>query len=257
MLKIKPTENLTGITLQGDFNDFYELVESIYRLTGFEEIYDDVYYGVKNRLLGMCYDIRHAYMGDRDIVLEDNGMDNELMKWHGMITPTQNVYYSVNVLFPEAIFIAASVPMMYIHAYRYYGESNKKRAVENEHMIMPYSYYLRDKANLDVLFAGIWKALGEVIGDEELEKILELKGRTNEHFIRYATQYIDKCNIDYLKTDVEKRKDKLKNTVKRIVKKPQAYLNMEADLMYWAMEYNTSMYELRDPKLKYPEEIEW
>lgn len=257
MLKISPTENLTGITLQGDFNDFYELVESIYRLTGFEEIYDDVYYGVKNRLLGMCYDIRHAYMGDRDIILEDNGMDNERMKWHGMITPTQNVYYSVNVLFPEAIFIAASVPMMYIFAYRYYGESNKKRAVENEHMIMPYSYYLRDKANLDVLFAGIWKALGEVIGDEELEKILELKERTNERYIRYATQYIDKCNIDYLKTDVEKRKDKLKNTVKRIVKKPQAYLNMEADLAYWAKEYNTSMYELRDPKMNYPEEIEW
>ncbi len=60
MIIIKPTENLTGITIQGDYNDFYELVESIYRLTAADEDTTNPYYGVKNRLLGMCYDIRHA-----------------------------------------------------------------------------------------------------------------------------------------------------------------------------------------------------
>ena len=104
MLQTKPTEHLTGITIQGDYNDFYELVDSIYRITGIEDDPNEVYYGVKNRLLGMCYDIRHAYMGDRNILLKDNGMREELMEWHKQVTPTQNVYYSVNVLFPEAIF---------------------------------------------------------------------------------------------------------------------------------------------------------
>lgn len=30
--------------------------------------------------------------------------------------------------------------------------------------------YIRDTANLSVLCAGIWQALGEVIGDEETER---------------------------------------------------------------------------------------
>ena len=34
MLRFKPTEHLTGVTIQGDLQDFYELTESIYRITG-------------------------------------------------------------------------------------------------------------------------------------------------------------------------------------------------------------------------------
>ena len=59
MISAKPTENLAGITIDGDHDDFYEIIESIYRMTGLEESYDDYYWSVKNRLLGVCYDIRH------------------------------------------------------------------------------------------------------------------------------------------------------------------------------------------------------
>ena len=87
MISAKPTENLTGITIEGNFDDFYEITDSIYRMTGFEEDYDDLYWGVKNRLLAVCYDIRHAYMGDRKVKLVDNGVHDEMMKWHSMILP--------------------------------------------------------------------------------------------------------------------------------------------------------------------------
>lgn len=32
---------------------------------------------------------------------------------------------------------------------------------------------------------------------------------------------------------------------------------MEEELKYWAKEYNTSIYELDFPDLKYPKEFEW
>lgn len=178
-------------------------------MTGLGDDQTEIYYGVKNRLLGICYDIRHAFMGDRDIVLEDNGMREDIMKWHEQITPTQNVYYSVEVLFPEAIFVAASVPKMYIFSSVYYGAKGKRTDMDDQLPPIPYS------------------------------------------------DYIDKCNIELLKTDVEKRKDKLRNIAKRIVKKPQAYMNMEADLRYWAKEYKTTIYELHDPKVEYPDDFEW
>ena len=67
MISAKATENLTGITLEGDYDDLHEIVKSIYRMTGLEEDYEDDYWSVKNRLLGVCYDIRHAFMGDREV----------------------------------------------------------------------------------------------------------------------------------------------------------------------------------------------
>ena len=70
MIYVKATKHLTGVTIQGDLDDFNDLVSAIYRMTGTSEEVGDLYEGVKNRLLGLCYDIRHAYMGDRDIVLK-------------------------------------------------------------------------------------------------------------------------------------------------------------------------------------------
>ena len=54
--------------------------------------------------------------------------------------------------------------------------------------------------------------------------------RYEDLFLNYATQYVDKCNIEYLKTAPEKRKDKLRNIAKRFVQQPDAYKNMKRDL---------------------------
>lgn len=255
MLQIAPTEHLTGVTVQGDFQDFDELVDSIYRLAEIDEEAEDFYYGVKMRLLAACYEFRHAYMGDREILLEDNGMNEGLMKYHKKITPTQNIYYGMRLLFPEAIFLAAAVPEMYLFSCGKYGKKGKQR----EPKLPGYLYgdYLRDKANLDVFCAGVWQALGEVIGDDQLEKVLNWSKRIDGTYVDYVTQYIDKCNIELLKTPFEKRKDKLRGIAKRILVKPTGYQTMEADLKYWAKEYKTSIYELEAPGLVYPEEIEW
>ena len=51
MLRIKPTEHLAGVTIQGDYNDFYELVHSIYRITGHDEDKTDMYYGVLQQFI--------------------------------------------------------------------------------------------------------------------------------------------------------------------------------------------------------------
>lgn len=255
MLQIEPTKHLLGITVQGDFNDFREIVDSIYNVVGLDYDARDMYYGVKNRLLGVCYEIRHAYQGDRGIFLIDNFMNDETMKWHGLITPKKNVYYSAEILFPEAIFIAASVPKIYFTAEKYYGSRAKK--TENFIRPIPFSDMMRDVANLDVLCSRIWMALGKVIGETELEKIIRSCRSEHESYREYATHYIDKCNIELCKTAEEKRKEKIKNIAKRIVKKPDAYYSMEADLKYWAKHYKTSIYEIQDPDLKYPEDIEW
>ena len=257
MIFSKPTENLTGITLEGDLNDFYEIVEAIYRMTGIEESYKDPYWGVENRLLGLCYDIRHAYMGDREIRIIENGVDDELMRCHSTILPKKAVHYCANCLFPEAVFVAFSIYELCIRSRIYYGNKGK-RTEEIDLPPLKYSDYLKDKALLELLAATILDSLAEVIGADEFEKLLQIKNRQYESiFMGYATQYVDKCNIEYLKTPIEKRKDKIRNISKRLLQKPDAYKNMKYDLENAARSYGCSYHEIHDSRLNYPEEIEW
>ena len=210
---------------------------------------------LKSRFLKDLDTKKQVVFDTTEILLEDNGMNEGLMKYHKKITPTQNIYYGMRLLFPEAIFLAAAVPEMYLFSCGKYGKKGKQR----EPKLPGYLYgdYLRDKANLDVFCAGVWQALGEVIGDDQLEKVLNWSKRIDGTYVDYVTQYIDKCNIELLKTPFEKRKDKLRGIAKRILVKPTGYQTMEADLKYWAKEYKTSIYELEDSGLVYPEEIEW
>lgn len=127
-------------------------------------------------------------------------------------------------------------------------------------MLPAFSYadYIRDKAVIDKLSVTILDALAEVIGDEELEKLMKLKENCYTFlFWDYAEQYVYKCNIEYLKTVVEKRKDKIRNIAKRFLKQPDSYKRLKQDLEYSAKVYHCSVHELEDPKLEYPEEIEW
>lgn len=108
MLQAKSTSNHTGVTLTGDYLDFERLYEALHNIVGEEGEYPR-HYLARLRVLGVCYDIRHAMMGDREIALFDNNMDTDKMKWHSTITPEQNVYYSFNTLWPEAAFVVMAL----------------------------------------------------------------------------------------------------------------------------------------------------
>ncbi|MGN1382803.1 MAG: DUF6904 family protein [Eubacterium sp.] len=261
MISAKPTEHLTGVTIEGEFEDLYEMVESIYRMTGLEEDYDDCYWSVKNRLLGICYDIRHAFQGDRNVKLVDSGADDELVKWHSVDMPRQNLHYSVEVLFPEALFVAFSVPELYLPASVYYGKRARRLQKKAEHpreFVYKYADYVRDQAMLGMLSSVILSAFAEVIGDEAFEKVMRLREKSyGDEYEHYATQYVDKCNIEYLKTAPAKRKDKLRNIAKRLIQKPDSYRNLLSDLESASREYRCSIHELQDPELEYPENIVW
>ncbi|MCB8818349.1 DUF6904 family protein [Desulfosporosinus shakirovi] len=68
MLKVSATENLAGVTISGDQSDFETLYDSLHEIVGDEE--DHPYHeGARLRVLGVCYDLRHALMGDREIIM--------------------------------------------------------------------------------------------------------------------------------------------------------------------------------------------
>lgn len=63
-------------------------------------------------------------------------------------------------------------------------------------------------------------------------------------------QYVDKCNIEYLKTAQEKRKDKFRNIIKRFMQQPDAYKNMKRELENSAKPYGRSFHEPHGPEVR-------
>ena len=105
MIYATDTPNHAGITVHGDFMDFEELYQALHLLIGEES--EDRFSRYKNtryRILGLCYEIRHAMMGDRELIFVDNGMQPDTMKRHAVITNNKNVYMTFQVLWPEALF---------------------------------------------------------------------------------------------------------------------------------------------------------
>lgn len=65
MLAIKTTEKLTGVTVSGTYWDLNALYDALSNVIGEEGSYHE-YEACWLRVLGLCYDIRHAYQGDRN-----------------------------------------------------------------------------------------------------------------------------------------------------------------------------------------------
>lgn len=104
MLTIKNTVNSLGVSILGDYNDFEQLYEALHNIVGEEGSYDN-YESSRLRVLGLCYDIRHAMQGDREYEMVDNGIDEEIMKFRSMIIPKNNVYLKINAFWPEMLYI--------------------------------------------------------------------------------------------------------------------------------------------------------
>lgn len=155
-------------------------------MTGVDSNEAGLYDEVKMRLLGLCYDIRHAYMGDREVVLKDNVLNEDLKEEMGIKNCEQNIYYSVNVLYPEALFLALAVPNMFICCNYYYGKRDE--CDQEFKMFSSNSDYLKDKALLMLLSAVIFQSLEEVIGSDEFNKVYKLIEKSREYYIHYVTQ---------------------------------------------------------------------
>lgn len=77
MIAIESTANHAGVTIKGDFFDLYALYDALHEVVGDDYEYP-YFYDVRLRVLALCYDLRHAFMGDREVAFVDNGLDEEI-----------------------------------------------------------------------------------------------------------------------------------------------------------------------------------
>ncbi len=115
MLSIPHTENFTGALISGDFWDLDEINHAIYSVIGDENKYYD-WEGSRKRILSVLFEIKNASKASRNVSFVGNGLNKETMKLHENVGSEKNIYYSVEVLWPELIFTVIALND-FVHLY--------------------------------------------------------------------------------------------------------------------------------------------
>lgn len=256
MITIKNTENLLGVTISGDFSDLYNLVDTFYAITvdEFSEKHQR-YIEMSTRVLGLCYDVRHAYQGDREVELIDNNMDEDKMKFHAIIAPKSNVYYSCNYLYPEMFFVMLALNELVELRIR---ELTKTKYIFKE--ALDKKVIWDDKiATIRAFQAEFVKCVKEVLTETSFARWLKVMNGDYLNIRHMAGQYLDVLNIKYIKMSKEKRLKSLTSIAKRIAEyqNDREHDEIKEVIAAAAKEYGCAQANIRLKGIEYPEDIVW
>ncbi len=239
MLSIQSTERLTGGRISGDYWDLDELIKNIYEVIGDENNYYD-YRGARQRILGVCLQLRKATQGECNIEFVANGIHKGIEKKKDTLAPEKNVYFSVEILWPELIFTALALND-FIDLYNEFIDNNPWN---------PHTTSIRKFQSL------VTECLKEHLPEEHYNVFIHLMLSKSPKYFRYATQYVDILNLEYLKLTFEERKKHLGAFAIRLMVEDDEYLALKDQILATA---NITKHEIHELPLqmKYPEYIEW
>lgn len=239
MIYVTGTPNCAGVTIHGDHKDLDELYNALHEVVGDEEEYP-AYHAARIRVLGVCFDLRHANMGDRMVEFVDNGVHPELMKQQSVIAPVQNVYMSFNTLWPEILFVTLILnDFIRLHA-------NKSK----------YPDWNKEIALVRLFQSAVSECIKQTVAETLSKRIIKTLNDQYLWLENYATQYVDVLNCKFLEMEKEKRLKNLSIMAKRLVERNAEYLEVKNTVMNTARKYGCSVTNIRIG-VEYPEEIKW
>lgn len=240
MIKLESTPNYAGVFVSGDSNDFDELYEALHFVVGEEGEFAGLDQ-VRLRVLGVCYDLRHAMMGDRGVRFVPNGMDRDKMRYLSIAGSESNIYLKFEVLWPELLFVSFS-----LNEFIDITVQSKKL-----HLWDPIIAAVRK------FQAAVATCLAETLPESKFKMCKRYFEPHRLHsFYNYTTQYIDELNLKFIEMDADKRFANISIMVKRVNEKNDRYYIVREDVEATAKHYGVST-DMIKIKGEYPEEIDW
>lgn len=252
MLSVKTTEKLTGVTISGIYWDLNALYDALTNVIGMDGNYTE-YEACRLRVLGLCYDIRHAYQGDRNRGRIEYG----------------NEVFSFEYLWPEMVFIFAVL-------YDFTGLSEGSRCYLKQENAEKLFYHPETKDALlerlpdDIAYVRYFQniiknAFQRTVDSKRYKKIMSdyeneysySYARMKRYFNRFCPQWVDIKNVKYLKRAPERRKSYLATITEKILFDNSDYDALEEAVFGYAKEAGVSTYEIKLEGMEYPDEIEW
>jgi hypothetical protein len=238
MLLIEKAQHTKGLLIKGDFWDFDRLYYAISKFTGDFGLHHGCcfpgYESAAENLLGLNYDLRHAWQGDRELVEVYNGVhdewfdgidyendadENDEAENHNDIhyaifrrkelpnITERNAYFCINMNFPEAIYYALITTKLLEMKQLFY--SAVEAAVANN---APFEVYSKDYqlfgAEEDIYrvshFAKLTlHALYLFVGEKNYNLIMSAYKKNDGFFSTYDSEPLCDILYDYYQKDDE------------------------------------------------------
>lgn len=239
MLTIQSTELLTGVRVSGDYWDLNELFEAFHQIVGDDNRYYD-YLGARQRILVVCYDIKQAIHGEHNIELIANGLNKSIKKEQQLLAPEKNIYYSFEILWPEVLFIAIALnDFIKLHEERFDNTG------WNIHIAVCRKFQ-----------SNVINCLRDLLAPEHYVAFWELMQTKKPTVFRYATQFVDILNLQYLQLSKEERVANLAGFLFKLILEDEEYMEVRKQLLETANITKSPIHEL-EFDISYPEKIEW
>jgi hypothetical protein len=249
MLAATSTPNCAGIELRGDFLDFEALYDALHHVVGDEDA-NAGYKGARLRVLGICYDLRHALMGDRDIEFVENGWDADRSQRHGVIANQKNLYYKMQAYWPESLFVTMALNDFLL--------LNARKMSNNAFQPFLHKRTVWDAsiAQVRLFQSEIVKCIQETVSEATFARMINQMHKDWPWMDGYITQYVDILNIRFLNMEMEQRQKSLGTMVKRMVERGTEYQSLRDDVLDSARHHKRSAEDI-EIGLEYPEEFDW
>jgi len=232
-------------------NDFQKLYDALSELVGEEGEYK----GFENpriRVLAICYDLRHAIMGDREFELVDNGMEEFKLRRAGFKAPDKNVYLSFNVLWPEMLFDMIAINDM-ILLYSEKTSSEKYHFMNDKNLIWNGNISLARTFQYEVSEC-LRKTLSQQAYTRTRNLLISVRSKMLRDYIR---QYLDVLNIKFIAMDKQTRLKNIPLMAKRLVEKNNEYCAIKRSVMQAAEDNGRHHGDFELRGVEYQEDILW
>lgn len=242
MLKVELTENYAGVIIRGDFNDLDFLYDSLHYLI-FEESNSISEYTMQNHIYGFLYDLRHAYQGQREAELIDNGLteySRDCFSFKKKDVTDQNIYFCFHYLLPDLILDMVLV--------KYFIRKVDKRVNDL------YNPYIQ---MVNYFYSIVLHSLDHFLTEIKFHKVKKglLESAITDHL--FIPQWFERISIDYATMTKKQREKEFMHMMDAIYNYGDYddYYEMKLDIEKLCKEKNCTLDDLHYDD--YPAEIEW
>lgn len=249
MIFATKTPNNTGISIHGDCKDLDSTYDALHEIVGDENDFPE-FSSSRTRVLGICYDLRHATMGDRDIEFVDNGMDEYKIKNLATLAPDKNAYFVFNILWPEILFVMMALND-FVRLYVRKRVKSSYREVLDFHVIWD-----NNISQVRMFQSAVCSCLKETVSEVSFTRTIHLLNKDYTWLEGYADQYVDFLNIKFLQMNNDERLKRIPTIAKRLAEEGNDYRMIKDEVYHTAKENNCEIDDIR-LSMEYPENIEW
>jgi hypothetical protein len=182
-------------------------------------------------------------------------MTEDKMKWHSIIAPKNNVYYSCNYLYPEMFFVMLALNALVelrikdLTKTRYiYKEAMDKKVIWDETI-----------ATIRLFQAEFVKCVKGTLTEATFARWMNVMNSDYISIEDIAGQYVDLLNIKYIDMNKEKRLKNLSSIAKRIAefRNDSEHTEIKEAVTGAARQYGCEPGAIKMRGFDYPENFEW